>query len=93
VLPQFLLEGLLLCFIGWVSGAAASTGLALVVNALHIPVVMPGASSVIPIQVDMLFSAFADAFVLSIAPAVAAAFIPALRASKLNITDALRRNI
>jgi putative ABC transport system permease protein len=93
VLLQFLIEGIILGGLGWGIGAGISAALALGVNASNIPIVMPGASSVIPLQIDLILRAFIDAFLLSLVAAAIAAFVPSWRASKIRIVDALRWNI
>jgi putative ABC transport system permease protein len=93
VVNQFLREGFILgalgSFIGLVFGGAAAATL----NALAIEIVMPGASSVIKIHVELFAGAFLGATALSVVSATAAAFISAWRASRLGISDALRRNV
>jgi putative ABC transport system permease protein len=92
ILHQFLLEGLILGLIGSALGTLLGIGMAEGVNALRIPVVMPGASAVIHLKVDLVTQAIRDASALAVVAAVVAAFVPALKASRLRIVDALRKN-
>jgi ABC-type lipoprotein release transport system permease subunit len=66
---------------------------AYVIDALNIPIVVPGASVPLQIKIDLVFSAYAEAVALAWGLAIVATLIPAIRASRMNIVDALRRFI
>jgi putative ABC transport system permease protein len=93
VVGQFILEGAVLGVLGGIAGVISSIVVAHIVNALQIPLVMPGASAPVTIEIAMPIRNFVEAGGLTMITAVLAAAIPAMRATKLNIVDALRRNI
>lgn len=93
VVGQFVLEGIVLGVLGGIAGIASSLIVAHTVNALQIPLVMPGASAPVLIEIALPVRNFVEAGALTMITAVLAAAIPAMRATKLNIVDALRRNI
>lgn len=93
VLKQFLVEGLILGLLGGVAGCVGGFLCAGLLTALHIPITIPGASIQLMIDVDILPSAFFQAFAMTCAMAILATFLPAYRASRLQIVQALRRNL
>lgn len=90
---QFVLEGTLLGALGSIAGAILGYSEILLVNSLKIPVTMPGASMPFPMELMLYGPAFRDAMILAVLTAGFAAFWPARRASRMNIADALRRNV
>lgn len=90
---QFVLEGVMLGLIGSVTGAVLGWLEILFVNSLGIPIVMPGSSMSFPMHIVVYGPAFRDAIILAVLTAGFAAFVPAVRASRMNIADALRRNV
>ncbi len=93
IIYQFLLEGVLLGISGGILGCIFGIAAAALVTSLKIPIYPPGASFPIPIEVDLVPSVFRDSFLLTCMTALIATIIPAMRASRLNIVEALRRNI
>lgn len=93
VVVQFLSEGFFLGLCGALIGAACGILIAYLFNSLNIPVVFPGASSPIYIKIEILGSSVFKASFLGIFITVLAALLPAYRASKMNIVQALRHNI
>lgn len=93
IVQQFALEGLGLGLLGGVLGCAVGYVTGLLVTALRIPLETPGASVARPIVVDIQPQFLAFAFTLTCLMAVCATLIPALKASRLDIVDALRRSI
>ena len=77
ILTQFLFESSTICMLGGILGVLISFGIAAIINEYVLP-----ASVSLPIVVVALL--------ISILTGVAAGFIPAWRASKLNPIDALR---
>lgn len=93
VMTQFLIEGLILGFMGSIVGCLNGFILAKIVTALHIPLAVPGASLPLPVEIEVLPRAFADGIALTAVISVFATLLPAYRASKLKIIDSLRHNI
>ncbi len=90
---QFLMEGMILGVLGAFSGIVLGTLAGQGINALRIPVVMPGASTFFYLEIDFLWSAVKEAAIVSIIASAAAALIPAFRASRMNIIESLRRYV
>ena len=90
---QFMLEGLILGIFGAVAGIVLGTVAGQVINAMKIPVMMPGASTFFYLEIDFLWSAVKEAAIVSVGAAGVAAVIPALRASRMNIIESLRRYV
>lgn len=88
---QFLMEGVILGILGAVAGVVIGIVGVYAVNAMKIPITMPGATTYFYIEIDLLFSAVKEATILAIFPAAIAALIPAIRASRMNIVEALKR--
>ncbi len=90
---QFVLEGALLGLLGALSGVGLGAVLIQVINALEINLVIPGATLPMVITLRFFWFAFLNAAVLSVLAGTLAAIVPAYRASKMNIANALRHNI
>ncbi len=90
---QFLMEGLILGVMGAMAGIILGTVMGQVVNAMKIPVMMPGASAFFYLEIDFLWSSVKEAAVVSVVSAGVAAVIPAIRASRMNIIESLRRYV
>jgi putative ABC transport system permease protein len=90
---QFVLEGVILGALGALCGIALGAVEIQAINAMDIQVVMPGASTSFPVRLLLYFAAFRDAAILALMAAGIAALVPALRASRMNIAEALRRNL
>jgi putative ABC transport system permease protein len=93
IMLQFMTEGLVMGIIGGVVGCLLGLFMGWLLTSLKIPIVTPGATAPLLVEVDLLPSAFRDAFLLSCLVAMIATILPAYRASRLSIVDALRRNI
>ena len=93
IISQFLIEGLTLGVLGAFIGCIVGLILCYVVTALKIPILTPGASIPLPIEIDVLPGAFLNAALLTCGVTVLATLIPAIGASRFKIVDALKRNI
>lgn len=93
ILWQFVLEGFVLGVIGGLAGVVLGAVFIELINYAKFKVVVPGATAPLILGVRYYFSAFRDALLLSVVAATLAAFFPALRASRMNIAEALRRSI
>ena len=89
---QFLLEGALLGAIGTTVGLVASLIVAVLVNGAGITWTPPGNSAPVPLQLDVAGAPvlIAATWIGLVVIATIAAFLPANRAAKLQIVDALR---
>ena len=85
------MEGMILGILGAGAGIVLGSVAGQAINALRIPVVMPGASTFFYLEIDFLWSAVKEAAIVSMIAAAAAAIIPAYRASRMNIIESLRR--
>jgi putative ABC transport system permease protein len=93
IIIQFLIEGLILGGLGGVFGCILGYWVAKLLNLLHLPIITPGASLPIPLEVDILPGAFLGAGIAMCLMAVLATLVPAIRASRVEIVEALKRNI
>jgi putative ABC transport system permease protein len=89
----FLLEGLLLGVMGGLAGLAAGGSLALLINNVHIELPPPpGYTSGYRLQIMLNTSIVATAFLLAAFTATISSAVPAFKASRLRIVDALGHN-
>jgi putative ABC transport system permease protein len=93
IVQQFVLESLFLSIIGITCGIALAAGLIELIDRVKIMTEMPGASTPFQIQVFFLSSSVIYASFLAATTTIVATVIPALRASRLDIVEALRKNI
>lgn len=93
VIYQFLLEGIILGVLGGIAGCILGYVAAKGLTYSQYPIVTPGASLPLPMEVDILPAAFVEAFLVMTLMAVVATLLPALRASRIEIVEALKRNI
>ena len=93
IISQFLLESLILSFIGVIVGLCFTLGCIKLIDTFKIMTEMPGASTPFQIKIHFLMSSVIYATFLATFTTVIATFIPALRASRLDIVEALRKNI
>ncbi len=93
VISQFTLEGFILGMIGYVSGMILAAILAQIINHSNITMIMPSASVEVPVGIKLVVSAFVEAAMVSVVTATLATWWPALRASRMSIIEALKRNI
>ena len=89
---QFLIEGTLIGLIGTVVGAALAIGIAALVNRSGITWIPPGNAIPIPLHLDVLGRPLRAAGICVglVLVATAAALLPANRAARLSVVDALR---
>ncbi len=93
VLLQFLLEGLLIGIAGGFVGVLLAFGLAEVISSIGIPMPPPpGMARGYTGQIMITLPLVIDALVLSTITTLLASLMPAWKASRLNIVDALRTN-
>ncbi len=93
IVLQFVLESVLISLIGICCGIVLSAVGVKLIDTIKIVTEMPGATT--PFQIKILFqwsSVFYASFLAS-ATTVVATMIPALRASRMDIVEALRKNI
>jgi putative ABC transport system permease protein len=93
VVKQFVLESFVVSIIGVFIGIIGSILLIQIIHAAHIMTEMPGASIPFQIRINFLYGSVIYASSLAIITAVIATLIPAIRASKMDIVEALRKNI
>ena len=89
---QFILEGALIGAVGATVGALLAIGIAALVNSAGLTWMPPGNSSPSPFQVDVLKhpAMVVATWIALTLVAVAAAVLPANRAARLSVVDALR---
>lgn len=91
VLLMFLLEALVIGLIGGLLGIIGGMVLAKIISAFGITFPSPpGATRPYIGQVDIVFSVLVLSFIISVGSTLIASLLPAYRASKLEIADALR---
>jgi putative ABC transport system permease protein len=93
IVSQFVLESVMLSLIGIVTGILFSLFMIQLVEQLHIMTEMPGASTPFQIKIYFMMSSVIYASCLASVTTIIATLIPALRASRLDIVEALRKNI
>jgi len=94
VLRQFAVEGLLLGLVGGVGGVTLGFGLAELISAIGIPMPPPpGMEEGYTGEIRATLVVLSNAFLIAFITTVAAGLYPAWKASRLDIIDALRRNI
>ncbi|AUN97880.1 ABC transporter permease [Bacteriovorax stolpii] len=93
IVSQFVLESVMLSLIGIVCGILISAGCIRIVESVKIMTEMPGASTPFQIKIFFQWGSVLYASLLASVTTVVATMIPALRASRLDIVEALRKNI
>lgn len=93
IVSQFVLESIMLSCIGIICGVLISAGCIRLVETVKIMTEMPGASTPFQIKIFFLWTSVFYASCLASVTTVVATMIPALRASRLDIVEALRKNI
>lgn len=93
IITQFLLESVLVALLGIIFGILLSVGVIKLVETVKIMTEMPGASTPFQIKIFFLWSSVGYASTLALVTTVFATLLPALRASKMDIVEALRKNI
>jgi len=90
----FLLEGVFLGVLGGIFGGLAGCALAIIISRIGIPMPSPPGSTMVWIaRIAVTPGALGAAFTMALATALIASVVPAHRASRLDIGDALRHNI
>ena len=90
LLLNFLYEGLIIGVIGALLGLVVAFGLGLLINNSHVMMPPPpGGTRGYPLFVDMVPMVFVGVFILMSMTTVVSTVIPAFRASRLKIVDAL----
>ncbi len=93
IVKQFVLESFIISIIGIFIGIISSLIIIQLIHAAEIMTEMPGASVPFHIKINFLFSAVLYSSLLAMLTTIIATMIPAMRASKLDIVEALRKNI
>lgn len=93
IVLQFLLEGFYLGIFGSVFGSIAGVVWISAINAAGITTALPGASTDVPIEADLVATAFFLAILMGMISILIGTLVPAWRASRLSVVEALRRNI
>jgi putative ABC transport system permease protein len=93
IVSQFVLESVMLSIIGILTGILFSLFMIQLVDQLKIMTEMPGASTPFQIKIYFMMSSVLYASSLASVTTIIATLIPALRASRLDIVEALRKNI
>ncbi len=93
IVTQFLLESLMIAIIGILCGVVASYGIIQIVESVKIMTEMPGASEPFQVKIYFLMTSVGYASALALITTVFATMIPAMRASKMDIVEALRKNV
>jgi putative ABC transport system permease protein len=93
IVSQFVLESIFIGFVGIISGILLSLGIINLISVANIMTEMPGASVPFKIVINFLYSSVLYSGFLAIITTILATLIPALRASRMDIVDALRKNI
>jgi putative ABC transport system permease protein len=93
ILRMFILEGLMLGVIGGIVGVSLGCALAATLSFIGIPMPPPPGMEVgFTAEILVTSPLVIDAFALAMITTVLASLMPAIRASRLNIVDALRSN-
>ncbi|CAN5479304.1 ABC transporter permease [soil metagenome] len=93
ILSLFAFEGLFLGVFGSIIGVGLALLAAAVLNRLKLPIVLPGASTPIPILITFVLSAYIKAFLAIVGASFIATLLAARRATKMKIIDCLKYNI
>lgn len=93
IVKQFVLESFLLSIVGIIVGVLFSFLMISIIHGANIMTEMPGASTPFQIRIHFLASSVIYAGILSMTTALIATAVPAYRAARLDIVDALRKNI
>ncbi|MFE8073087.1 FtsX-like permease family protein [Marinobacteraceae bacterium S3BR75-40.1] len=91
VMRQFLTEGALIGLLGSLIGLACGAGIAHIVTEMHLPMPTPPGSTVqYPIRVFVVPWQYLEAFLYGFFITALSALLPAIRAARLKVVDALR---
>ncbi len=90
ILAIFVVEGVFIGILGGVMGSAAGLMAIKIMNGAHLMLpTPPGNTRPFPITIPVVPGIFVGVFLLMIATMIVAGFLPAMRASRLKIVDAL----
>lgn len=93
IMEMFIIEGLLIGIIGGLIGITCGIGIAELLSTIGIPMPPPpGMETGFTAQILVTFPLALDALKLSLITTLMASLLPAWRASRMNIVDALRCN-
>ncbi|MDX9962630.1 FtsX-like permease family protein [Desulfobacter postgatei] len=91
VLKMFLIEGVILGFIGGILGVLSGCAAAWIISIVGIPMPPPpGATVGWTAMIKIVPGLLTSSFILSVAAAILSSFYPAFKASRMVITEALR---
>jgi putative ABC transport system permease protein len=93
IIQQFMIEGFVLACLAAVIGSILGSIFILGLNSANVMVNMPGSSMPVQITASYEVSAFALAILCGLISTLIGTFIPAWRASRLVVVEALRRNL
>jgi putative ABC transport system permease protein len=93
IVSQFVLESIILSIIGITCGILLSLGLIRLIDSIKIMTEMPGASTPFQIKIFFMTSSVVYSSILASVTTIVATAIPALRASRMDIVEALRKNV
>jgi putative ABC transport system permease protein len=93
VVVQFSIEGLLLGVMGAFLGCLAALAIGTLISSMGFSMDLPGSSAPFSIRVNHIPSGYLKSMLTVIFGAGIATIFPALRASKMKIVEALRKNI
>ena len=93
VIGLFLAEGLILGAIGGLIGLAAGDVLARIISEIGIPMSSPGTTIAWVAKIAIVPRIFAGAYAMSLGAALFSSVYPAVKASRLEIAEALRHNV
>lgn len=93
VLLQFTLEGAILGVIGVIIGYIGGALISLIINNLGYSMVLPATSYPVPVRISTFLSAYLEAACVGLCASIGATWLPATRASKIEIVEALKKNI
>lgn len=93
VVKQFMLESLIIAFVGIFLGIIAAKIIIEILSIAHIMIEMPGASTPFKITINFVYTSVLYASSLALCTTMIATLIPALKTTKIDIVEALRKNI
>ncbi len=93
LIKQFLIEGTILISISCILGVIFSSAMAKILTSLKIEFASPGASTPLILGFKFLPKHYLISVVLCYVTGIFATLIPTLRATRINIVEALRKNV
>lgn len=89
IIMLFTIEGLLLVLMGSIFGFILTSGIRVVINSLDFSYVPPNSSEAVPLLIDFVPLLLMQSFFLLAVVATIAAMLPARKAAKMHVVDAL----